>query len=172
MYCQNCGTLISEGSNVCENCKTVVSNTAEDMLVVQATPNTNYNTTTNKFITKRNKIKDLIKKHCKVVMIVSGIISVICLFIAIKLLASGDISYYIKEYKECMDGYRESNISSYTSGYLSSAYRGLADSYKDLASTWMGRIWSIIIKVVISGAIGVASGILCFFSYKENKAIK
>ncbi len=172
MYCQNCGTLINEGSNVCENCKTVVSNTAEDMLVVQATQNTNYNAVSNNVITKQNKVKDFLKKYCKVVMIVSGIISVIGLCIAIKLLVSGDISYYIKQYNECMDGYRESNMSSYSSSYFSSAYKGIANSYKDLANTWATRIWGIAIKIVISGAVGIASGVLCLFSYKEYKAIK
>lgn len=172
MYCQNCGTLINEGSNVCENCKTIVSNAPEDMLVVQATPNTNYNAAPNNVIAKQNKVKDFLKKHCKVVMIVSGIISIIGLFIAIKLLVSGDISYYIKQYNECMDGYRESNMSSYSSGYLGSAFRGIADSFKELAGTWMKRIWGIIIKVIISGIIGIVNGILCLFSYKEYKAGK
>lgn len=172
MYCRNCGAFINEGSNVCENCKTVVSNTAEDILVVQATPNTNYNIASTNVVIKHNKVKDFFKKHCKVVMIVSGIISVIGLFIAIKLLVSGDISYYIKQYNECMDNYRESNISSYTSSYLSSAFRSLADSFKDLADTWLKKIWAIIIKVIISGIIGIANAILCLFSYKEYKAGK
>lgn len=171
MNCKNWETSIDENSKRCDNCQTSISDTTEEMLVVQATPNMKYDETHDGSLIKQNKIKNFIGKHRKIVIVVSGIVSVIGLFIAIKLLVNGSISYCVNNYNKCMDGYRE-NSMYYSNGYLGSAFRGISNSYKELAGAWMKRIWVIIIKVIISGIIGILSGILCLSSYRKYKKSK
>lgn len=105
-------------------------------------------------------------------MIILGILTLTCLIIAITQLTSSNYSYYVQQYNECLDGYKDTSATANSGGFLSSSYRSIANSYKDLMDSWSKRIWGIRIKAIISIICSLASAVFLYFSYKQFRKNK
>lgn len=175
MYCKNCGTLLPDNASVCENCNTAVNDNELSTIVVSATTGeTNIPTQSinPKIKVAKEKGLEIVNKYNVVIMIILGILTLTCLIIAITQLTSSNYSYCVQQYNECLDGYKDTSATANSGGFLSSSYRSIANSYKDLMDSWSKRIWGIRIKAIISIICSLASAVFLYFSYKQFRKNK
>ena len=170
MYCRNCGTLLLENANVCENCNIAVNDNEPSTIVVSATtgktdiPAKSINP---KIKLAKEKILEIVNKYNVIIMVVLGVLTLTCLIIAITQLTSSNYSYYVQQYNECLDGYKDTSATANSGGFLSSSYRSIANSYKELMASWSKRIWGIRIKAIISFICSLGSAVLLYLSFKQ-----
>ncbi len=121
IICPECGNTIEEGKKICGYC--------------------GYN------IGFEEK-----KRPSKLVYVILGVLftaSIIFFIIAFLQTHNKRYTFYKHHYEECMDGYRETEISKYTSSYFGYLYDSISDGYLDMAKEDMTKIVFYIVKAIV-----------------------
>lgn len=154
--CPECGNEVADNVNVCPSCGfEIIQSEAE----------------TEKIMIKAN-INDAVpvSKNKKYIGFALCVAAGIMLIVAFTKINNDTYSFYKQHYKECMEGYAESNADANNSGGLfRGTYRYIASGYEDMAKDDNKKIWNYRIQAIILCLGGGACGIVGYkFIKGEN----
>ena len=176
-FCNSCGRVIDDNSNICSECNVKMKNN-EELVVVSNLPQKNIsknisNVDNNK--TKNTSQKKVILsliKYRKVCLAILLLCSIVFFILGVTTFTSEDYKYYSKNYAEYIENYKENLNTSNTyggTGLLGSGYNQVAEGWKNMADTASSKLWEFRVKAIIFISISIAFLVLTFITKKVTR---
>lgn len=99
--------------------------------------------------------------HKRIIGVALIVVSLILIIVGIVQVTNDRYNFYKEHYQECLDGYndcmREARNSS---GWFSSSYKSIADSYTRMMNEDNAEIWKYRITAIVCGCISITSFVI------------